>query len=71
MYGTTKKFYHLFIQILYIFSETAFLWNSPWIQERLMKTESATFITETSQVNQDNINISIKKTLRIKRKVFI
>ena len=60
MYGTTKKFYHLFIQILYIFSETAFLWNSPWIQERLMKTESATFITETSQVNQDNINISIK-----------
>ena len=29
------------------------------IQERLMKTESATFITETSQVNQDNINISM------------
>ncbi len=31
-----------------------------------MKTESATFITETSQVNQDNIDISMQqKTLRI------
>ncbi|CDN34972.1 unnamed protein product [Bacillus thuringiensis DB27] len=26
-----------------------------------MKTESATFITETSQVNQDNINISMQQ----------
>ena len=60
MYGTTKKFYHLFIQILYIFSETAFLWNSPWIQE-IDEDESATFITETSQVNQDNINISMQQ----------
>ena len=26
-----------------------------------MKTESATFITETSQVNQDNIDISMQQ----------
>lgn len=35
-----------------------------------MKTENAIFITETSQVNQDNMDICIQqKTLRIKRKV--
>ncbi|EEK73996.1 hypothetical protein bcere0007_14920 [Bacillus mycoides] len=38
-----------------------YIWNSPSIQEKLMKTASAIFIMGTLQVNRDNMSIFIQQ----------